>query len=175
MYKFILLAWAISFSQDIFACSCDVTPLDTVAVRSAPQIVIFRLVSARVAASRDGTGARNDVIGTVQPVESLRGRKSAMREVQFSTEPCCGLRLDVGAYFAAFPDQNQSRFFANNGNLIELGHAAAFQDGRDRLIKVLEGRQTLNSVFGRSVRDRTEQSPVLPPCVEPGKIRLSTP
>jgi hypothetical protein len=144
------------------ACTCDFLYLDTAAVRSAQQVFVFRLVSARVEEhTRDGV-AHDEIIARIKIVAQIRGVSEHVSELSFSTQRCCGTRLDVGGYFVAFLPQTGNRFAANNGNVVEVD-PFDLTNAQAKINAVLAGKKRFEDVFSREATDRTEQEPVPPP------------
>jgi len=144
------------------ACTCGFLYLDTAAVRNAQQIFVFRLVSAQV---KDGMrdGVRHDeIIARIDIVSQIRGTSKHVSELSFSTQRCCGTRLDVGGYFVAFLPTTGKRFAANNGNVVEID-PFDLQNKQAKIKAVLAGKMHFEDVFSRGDTDRTEQEPVPPP------------
>lgn len=165
MFKFfITLLWCAVFSSAAQACTCSVSPPTTYSLRSAKDIFIFRLVSAGLSAEKASDSSDYEIVGKIEVVDRLRGARLKFKEVRFSTNRCCGIRLDVGAYFVAFFDAKGINFFGNIGNIIEIGQGDSLETARSTILAVLEGSKNLEDAFPRSQLDRIEQSPVLPPC-----------
>lgn len=144
------------------ACTCGFLSLDTAAVRSAQQIFVFRIVSAEV---KDGMrdGVRHDkIIARIKIVSQIRGISKHVSELSFSTQRCCGTRLDVGGYFVAFLPATGERFAANNGNVVEID-PFDLQNKQAKINAVLAGKMGFEDVFSRGETERTEQEPVHPP------------
>lgn len=147
------------------ACTCAYLPLETSTVRQAEHIFIFRLISAKVGADSIGSARHDDIIGHIQVVSQIRGASKQVREISFSTERCCGARLDVGGYFVAFLPSLGKRVEVNNGNIVQLGPTSTHRDTEAQIRTVLAGAKNFEDVFSRRDTDRTEQEPVLAPCI----------
>jgi hypothetical protein len=169
----LLLLFALSFHM-VQACTCKYLPLETASVRNAKQIFIFRLVDARVSNAKADVTADNETIGHIAVISQVRGASKQVTELSFSTDRCCGARLDVGGYFVAFLPRTGRRFAANNGNIMQIGPMFTHPDTEAKIRAVLSGGKKFEDVFSRAETDRTEQEPVLPPCVKPGTIRLNS-
>lgn len=173
MIKSALLAWILTFSCAAQACTCAFAPLDTESARNAKDVFIFRLTQAKVKLNSDDERTGTEIIGQIKTIERLRGAKKLPEKIKFATGACCGTRLDVGEYFVAFVSDVGSQFVANSGNVMEVGGKYRLSDTRERILAVLDGKERLEDVFSRADRDRTEQSPVLPPC--PRKALINSP
>lgn len=150
------------------ACTCAYLPLESDAVRRAKQIFIFRLVAAGIDEDKPDLTFKNETIGRIKVVSQLRGSSKHVSEVSFFTDQCCGIRLDVGGYFVAFLPQTGKRFVANNGNVMQVGRTFSHEDTIAKVQAVLTGKNEFEAEFSRADTDRTEQDPVLPPCIQPG-------
>lgn len=164
MLRSSVLAFLLIVSGATQACTCSVAPLDAEIARSAKSVIVFRIMSAKVSREQVHDAPASDIVGRVKIVDQLRGRKSAIREIRFSTGSCCGSRLDVGSYFVAFISNDGSRFTANIGNVVEVGKEYPTVQTRTTILDFLDGRKTFEESFSRELRDRSEQSPVLAPC-----------
>lgn len=144
------------------ACTCGYLSLDTTAVRSAQQIFVFRVVSAQIEEDvRDGV-PHDEIVARIKIISQLRGVSKHVSELSFSTQRCCGSRLDVGGYFVAFLPATGKRFAANNGNVVEID-PFDLQNKQAKINAVLAGKLRFEDVFSRGDTDRTEQEPVPPP------------
>lgn len=144
------------------ACTCGYLSLDTSAVRSAQQIFVFRVVSAQIEEGvRDGV-PHDEIVARIKIISQLRGVSKHISELSFSTQRCCGSRLDVGGYFVAFLPATGKRFAANNGNVVEID-PFDLQNKQGKINAVLAGKLRFEDVFSRGDTDRTEQEPVPPP------------
>jgi len=167
MLRAVLLACGLVFSSVAQACQCAYQPLDTDAARGAKNIFIFRLVQAEVMPSASSEGHAARVLGRIDIVGHLRGNTASFKEIEYSTDHCCGSRFDVGSYFVAFVSKAGPRLVANNGNVMELGQQRVTPQTRAEILTILKGEKTLEDVFSRAELERTEQSPVMPPCPRP--------
>jgi len=162
MVKGLLLLLIAAYCNIAEACTCGFLYLDTAAVRSAQQIFVFRLVSAQIKEGmRDGV-RRDEVIAHIKIVSQLRGESKHVNELSFSTQRCCGTRMDVGGYFVAFLPATGERFEANNGNVVEID-PFDLENKQAKISAVLAGKMRFEDVFSRGDTDRTEQEPVPPP------------
>jgi len=164
MVKGILLILIAACCNMAEACTCGFLYLDTKAVRSAQQIFAFRVVSAQVKERvRDGVH-HDEIIARIKIVSQVRGVSKHVSELSFSTQRCCGTRLDVGGYFMAFLPATGKRFAANNGNVVEI-NPFDLQNKQAKINAVLAGKLRFEDVFSQGDTDRTEQEPVpSPPC-----------
>ena len=145
------------------ACTCPFVPLNTESARDAKQVFVFRLVDAALQREGSEQEVTTIVVGTIEVVADLRGTTNAKRII-YSTLWCCGTRLDVGKYYAAFISDNSEQFDAHSGNLLELGgYYAPGSNAGTKLRAVVAGQETLEKAFSEEKRDRTEQIPRPPP------------
>ena len=162
MMKKILLLCAFALSQGAHACTCE-AGMDTRTLVQAKNVFVFRLLRAEMKPARADEEIDPQVIGEIEITEQLRGNTS-FRQVEFSTNACCGARLDVGRYFLVAKSGAGSRLYVNGHDLIEVGGKAQVSVSLAEIRAVMNGKQELDAVFQRNIRDRTEQVPVLPPC-----------
>jgi hypothetical protein len=173
MVKGILLLLVAVYCNLAEACTCGYLSLDTTAVRSAQQVFVFRLISARIDEGASIGMAHSKIIGRIEIIAEIRGSSDHVSELSFSTQRCCGTRLDVGGYFVAFLPQTGISFEANNGNVVEIGPAFDLPYTQAKINAVLAGKRRFEDVFSREDTDRTEQEPVVaPPCPLPSRAGL---
>lgn len=144
------------------ACTCGYLSLDTTAVRNAQQIFVFRVVSAQIEEGVRDDVPHDEIVARIKIISQLRGESKHVSELSFSTQRCCGSRLDVGGYFVAFLPATGKRFAANNGNVVEID-PFDLQNKQGKINAVLAGKLRFEDVFSRGDTDRTEQEPVPPP------------
>jgi len=160
MFRYILLLYIFIFPHQAKSCTCEDSPLTTETARQAQHIFIFQLLSAKVGTDRD---KELTIVGIVKNLDRLRGVGKPPKEIRFSTNKCCGTRLDVGGYFAAFLPNIGESFIANN-HVIEIGKEYTVKQSVELIRTILEGHKTLEDAFSREYLDRTEQFPAQPPC-----------
>ena len=159
MYKLITTLIALAFSLPANACECAFPPLDTQSVREAKHVFIFRLLSAELQPKGSDQPLSTMVVGKIQVIDVLRGTTKATN-IRFSTHQCCGTRLDVGKYYAAFTSEIGPELLGNSGNLIEVGAMYYPKSGAGaKIVAVLSGKKSLESVFSEYALDRTQQVP----------------
>jgi hypothetical protein len=165
--KWASLLFALLFTTtQALACSCSFTAVDENTVREAEQVFVFKLVSARSVDDARVEQPWRDalVVAEIEVVEVLRGGP-LHRRMHFSTAQCCGSRLDVGKYYAAFLPADEAEFFGHMGNLIEIGPGLGVKGRVDDLKSVLAGKRTLAQEFGEYPSDRITTVPRPPaPC-----------
>jgi len=172
MVKGVLFLLVAVYHNLAAACTCGFLFLDTAAARSAQQVFVFRLVSAEISGGTRNGADYNEIIGRIEIVSQLRGSSEHVGELSFSTQRCCGTRLDVGGYFVAFLPQTGKRFAANNGNVVEIDRFD-LQDTQVKVNALLAGKTRFEDVFSKEATDRTEQEPVPPPpCPLPKGAKL---
>ncbi|WP_305823783.1 hypothetical protein [Massilia brevitalea] len=159
-FLFAGLYWMFSLAQ---ACTCEPGLLGTVGIQAAKEVFIFRLVSARALPGRTDDVSGPHIEGEIEIVDRLRGHGS-VRKIRFSTASCCGVRLDVGTYFAGFGAAHGPVFKADSGNVVEVGARRDVQQARNNIHALLRGERRLDDVFPKSARERTDQQIVPPPC-----------
>jgi len=159
MRKFIAFFLAIALPGAANACQCAFPLLDTESVRDAKNIFIFRLLSAELQLDGSDQPLTTMVTGRIQVVDTIRGNTTA-KTIRYSTHQCCGTRLDVGKYYAAFAPEPDSEFLGNNGNLLEVGETYYPKSGsRTKIESVISGRRSLEEAFSEYALDRTQQIP----------------
>ncbi len=159
MNKLIAIVALLLTSWPVNACQCVFAPLDTQSVRDAKNVFVFRLLSAELQTAGSDQPLTTTVAGRIQVVDILRGTSNA-RNIRYSTHQCCGTRLDVGKYYAAFTSEIGSELLGNSGNLIEAGEMYYPSSGvRAKIEAVLSGKKRLESVFSEYALDRTQQVP----------------
>ncbi|MDM5178557.1 hypothetical protein PO883_15265 [Massilia sp. DJPM01] len=149
MIKSVLLAWTLTFSFTAQACTCGFAPLNTEATRHAKNVFIFRLSQAKVNLISGNKRSGAEIIGRIKIIDRLRGVKKLPEQIRFSTDSCCGTRLDVGSYFVAFISDAGSQFVAHKGNVMEVGreYALSRTKTREKILSVLDGKEKLEDFF----------------------------
>ena len=108
--RVVMLAIAIFLSLtslQAFACSYPTPKPFSESLDKATSVFVFRLQSAELKRKTYRSGTyREWVEGRIQVRETLKGAKPAFKTVNFSTQQCGGLRLDVGHYFVIVTTQN---------------------------------------------------------------------
>ena len=132
-------------------------------VDRASEIFVFRLVSAVADVADSDPISTRQVTGKIQIVDVFRG-KPRIEIIRYSTSFCCGLRVDVGQFYAAFISEVGIEFSANTGNLLNLGelYEAGAPTAR-RLEEVTHGRRTFEQAFGKFPNDKMSTLPAPPP------------
>lgn len=144
------------------ACECMDEPLDDAGVAAASDIFVFRLVSASAAEPFRKNGYDASVVGTLQIAAQLRGA-AAPQTLRYQTSLCCGLRLNVGDYYAAFlRDVDGDTFGGSIGNLVPLGQGYS-GSVRERVTDLAAGRITLDEAVPARMRDEMATLPPRPP------------
>ncbi|MES3026209.1 MAG: hypothetical protein V4857_31890 [Pseudomonadota bacterium] len=164
MLKILLIFIVVFFSNNIFACTCSFAHLDTESVRKAKKIFAFRLMGAEIKKVSSKDPEKMEVVGRILVIDNIRGNKNIFKEIRFTTHRCCGSRFDIGSYYVAFISDNGPKFFANSGNVLEIGTMYDAVEVREKMAEIYTKKKDLDDVFSRESRDRIEQSPVLPPC-----------
>ncbi|NUO75919.1 MAG: hypothetical protein HOQ32_07885 [Lysobacter sp.] len=159
MSKFIAFFLAFALPGIANACQCAFPPLDTESVREAKSIFIFRLLSAELQPTGSNQPLSTMITGKIQVVDTIRGSAEA-KTIRYSTHQCCGTRLDVGKYYAAFTPGPSRELLGNSGNLLEVGEMYYPKSGsRAKIESVISGGRTLEKVFSEYALDRTQQIP----------------
>ncbi len=172
-----LFATSFVFVQnEAIACTCSFMPLSDESIRSAPNIIVFRIMSAKIVNPNETNLLLDKVEAKIKVVDRIRGKKHTYRNIYFSTSSCCGSRLDVGRYYVAFISETGPSFFANNGNIIDIGeryypNSVGDIDVRAKISKILSKEEKFENIFPRHVLDRVEQTPILPPCNQRVKLK----
>lgn len=159
----LLLLLAAASGGTALGCSCRNAPLDDAGVRAAGQVFVFRLLSAAAEAQQGDVVTISSITGTIQIVDQLRG-EAQVPSISYWTSICCGIRMDVGSYYAAFASGVTGTLEADAGNLLALGDRYT-PNGSDhaRLADLLAGKQSLDQLFAPAGRDRLLQMPPPPP------------
>ncbi len=154
----------ISFYLPVAACECSFGPLSQHEVDAAEQVFVFQLVAAEHVASDSRPGEH--VAAKIRVVDTLLGSNAPTR-MRYSTFWCCGSKLDVGHYYAAFlPGEVSDSFFAHAGNLLPLGEFL-LEAQLDRLQRVVARTGRLDACFGEWPSRWIEISPPAPPPLLP--------
>lgn len=174
MRRIIVFVIAMLASTSAAACQCPGPPLDTVSARRAKHVFVFRLLSSELQTQGSDQPWTTRAIGKIQLVDTLRGTTNT-KTIRYSTHQCCGVRLDVGKYYAAFASDAGVQLSGDLGNLLELGDMYYPGSGhRARVESVLSGKSSLEDAFSEYARDRLQQIPRPPePC--PSSSRKSRP
>lgn len=164
MRKIIVFVIAVLASTAAAACQCAGPPLDTVSARRAKHVFVFRLLSSELQTEGSDQPWTTRVIGKIQVVDTLRGTANT-KTIRYSTQQCCGVRLDVGKYYAAFASDAGPQLSGDLGNLLELGEMSPGSGDRARIESVLSGKSSLEKAFSEYTLDRLHQIPRPPePC-----------
>ncbi|MGJ7902330.1 hypothetical protein [Lysobacter sp. 1R34A] len=165
MRKIVVFVIAMLASTAAAACECTRPPLDTVSARRAKHVFVFRLLSSELQTEGSSDPWTTRVIGKIRIVDTLRGTAST-RTIRYSTQQCCGVRLDVGKYYAAFASSAAPQLSGDLGTLLELGDVYGPASGdRARIESVLAGKNSLEKAFSEYTLDRLHQVPRPPaPC-----------
>ncbi|WP_408950582.1 hypothetical protein [Lysobacter sp. Hz 25] len=164
MRKIIVFVIAVLASTAAAACQCAGPPLDTVSARRAKHVFVFRLLSSELQTEGSDQPWTTQVIGRIQVVDTLRGTANT-KTIRYSTQQCCGVRLDVGKYYAAFASDAGPQLSGDLGNLLELGEMSPGSGDRARIESVLSGKSSLEKAFSEYTLDRLHQIPRPPkPC-----------
>jgi len=131
---------------------------------------VFQVVSAEFRPGRKNDLLDDKVVAKIRVTQSLRGQATAS-EVSYTTHWCCGPRIAVGGYYAAFLKEDRRSFLAGPGNLVALG--PLYEPGEsvpDYLRQLLQGKAAAEATLGSS-RELLSQMPPPPPPPCPGKVR----
>jgi hypothetical protein len=101
----------------------------------------------------------------IRIVDNLRGI-SKVATMRYSAHLCCGTRLDLGKYYAAFDADATDDFFGSPGNLMEIGEMYGRESSQAiKLRSVVAGKETLEHAFGEFPSERLMTIPRPPdPC-----------
>ena len=161
--KLLIIVCAMLFSSLAFACQCAYDPMSDSSVKAARNIFVFRLISAEIANKASADGTDSTVLATIQVVDVVHG-KALYKKVSFSNHWCCGSRIDVGHFYAAFTSTDGVSFSGNSGNLLHLGNMYYPESGfRKNVSLVLSGKSNIKNAFSNYNTDRLEQVPPPPP------------
>jgi hypothetical protein len=164
MFKFFFLIFSLAMLSPAHACTCSFSQPAGDSLRHAKNVFIFQLTEAKLSSTDTQTGMGPAVTGSIKVVQQLQGHSRNIKQMVFSTSRCCGARFDVGGLFVAFVNSQGHRFEGSSGNVIEIEPGLAVPDAAAAIRAFLRNEKTLEEIFPRMVRDRTEQSPVAPPC-----------
>jgi len=120
MTRALVLAVSLFASPMARGCTCAWSVLDVESARAAQHVFIFQLMSAEFTSEGDGSVIYEGASGTVRVIESLRGDGAQFRSLTFNTSICCGSRLDVGHYYAAFTSEDGPSFPAGGGSIVNI-------------------------------------------------------
>jgi hypothetical protein len=154
----VLLLGVIAFG-DALACSCAYIPLTSEAAREASNVFVFRLLSAR---ANGDPGAESEVTGRIQVLANVRGRTTA-RDIDFTTQQCCGIRMEVGKDYVGFLSADARHFGANGGNVLALWGRFGETDA-GLLEAVLRGHRNVEEAFAYGFQEIKQVRPPPPPC-----------
>jgi hypothetical protein len=161
--RILIFLCAILFSGLALACQCAYEPMSDNSVKAAKNIFVFRLISAEIANKASTDGTDSTILATIQIVDVVRG-SAAYKKIYFSNHWCCGSRLDVGHFYAAFTSTGGVSFSGNTGNLLDLGNMYYPEiEFRKNIPFVLTGKMSINKAFANYDINRLEQVPPPPP------------
>ena len=149
------------------ACSCSEGELDGDGVKRATRIFVFRVVSAKLAENADVDMSSTKVTAEIKVVEELRGTAPSGRDIEYNSSRCCGLRLDIGHYYAAFLTDAGPKFGVGSHNLLWLGENNGSKRYSSAKLKlVVAGDSKFDEVYGDYARSFISNStpPPPPPC-----------
>lgn len=151
-------------STAVFGCECSYSPLGDHAVVGASNIFVFQLMSAEV--ESDVAPEAQALIARVKVVEHIRGVEYSHELMRYSTLWCCGSRLDVGHFYAAFLTEPATPFVGHPGNLLHLGEYYSSESSEALNLKaVVVGQRRLEEAYGEFPGERQHQLPRPPkPC-----------
>ena len=169
MKQLIAAVLLLALSGAAYACQCAYPPLDTESVRGAKNVFIFRLLSSELVSKGSDQPLSTTVVGKIEVVDIIRGSAKA-KAIRYSTYQCCGTRLDVGKYYAAFVSEVGPQLYGHSGNLLEVGEMYYPKQGsRAKIQAVLSGKRSLEKEFSEYALDRTQQVPRPPAPYCPSK------
>jgi len=139
--KRLILFLLILVATPCLGCECKEAPIDAVSAKRATHVFVFRLTSAKLSSTPQGTNGRPYMAeGNIEIVESIRGNNSKFAQVQFSTYECCGLRFSLGHSYVAFVQGNGPTFRAHGGNILDPGSESYRLGVTDQIKRMLSGR-----------------------------------
>lgn len=163
MGRILVLVLGIFSAAAADACVCSTVQLGNKEVQAARYVFVFRLMDAHVDAEQDTPIVSSEsVIGTIRVAAHVRGRTKA-KEIRYSTDYCCGSRLEVGKNYIGFLGSDGGRFYASASNVIPLwGYFG--RDEADSLEAVLRGKKKLEDAFAYGIGEINQVRPPPPPC-----------
>jgi hypothetical protein len=145
-------------SPAAFACECSYSPLGDSTVLAAKSIFVFQLMSAEVEFGGEVEPAAQAVSARVKLVEHLGGVEDSHELMSYSTLSCCGSRLDVGHFYAAFLTEPAVPFVGHPGNLLHLGEYYRPRSSEALHLKsVVAGQRKLEEAYGKFPGERQHQ------------------
>jgi hypothetical protein len=158
-----ILAIAVAPSAAL-GCECSYAPIGDSTVRASKSIFVFQLLAAEVQYGEEVAPASQAIAAKVRVIEHLSGQDDRPAAMSYNTLRCCGTRLDVGHFYAAFLSEPGDPFFGHPGNLLHLGEFYEPESSRSsRLKSVVSGELTLEDAYGRFPDERQNQFPPPPP------------
>jgi hypothetical protein len=146
------------------SCECSYAPISDATVRSAKSVFVFQLVAAEVRFGEEVAPASQAITAKLRFIENLRGGETSQTTMNYSTFWCCGSRLDIGHFYAAFLSESGAPFYGHPGNLLHLGEFYEPESSEGaRLKSVVSGERALEEVYGRFADERQNQVPRPPP------------
>jgi hypothetical protein len=147
------------------ACFCSFSTLGDERAVEASEIFAFRLVS--VVADPEGKDlfVGREITTQISIVDVIRG-KPHVESMRYSTEFCCGSKMDLVHYYVAFTSGGAGESSGNTGNLLKLGEIyAPGYDTSEKLRAVESGERTLEQEFGEFSNEKMRTLPRPPdPC-----------
>ena len=143
-----LWLWLLFAPGLALGCQCSYTPLNDDTARSAQSVFVFQLTDATLREDPLGRNHGPLVKAGFRVIEVLSGPEPNVT-IEYPTSWCCGARLNVGHFYAAFLTRSEGSALVHCGNLLPLGHT--FSPGylpSHQLRSVTSGARSLSSVFG---------------------------
>ena len=131
----------------------------------------------RFITGKDGSLIYEGARGSIRVVESIRGEGAQFKKVAFTTDTCCGTRLDVGHDYVAFVSGKGSLVEVNWGNIADVtdyysedsDYPRSEQGIIARVEGLLEGTLPLDKAIPTFMRTSVSQLGTPPPlpCPDP--------
>ena len=166
MWKFAAVVVLTLVAGTANACECGF-PSEEAAATSKTAFV-FQVVRSELHLGRKNDPLDDGAVAQIRVVQNLRGRAVATH-ISYSTGWCCGPRLTIGGYYAAFLPGNPRSFAADLGNIVSLGPLYQPSGSVPAPLKaLLQGKEGAEGFLEQSYQ-RLSQVPA-PPC-PPAKQR----
>jgi hypothetical protein len=161
----LMLLCAALLSAPAFPCSLRYTPfLENLS--AATHVYVFRLESAKAAGPESV-----EVRGTFRIVEVLKGGSPPAKALQYWTDSCGGVRLDVGGYYLAATRDAETTLRISGGDDTVLDLFLSYSEGSrsefiDEIRRILDGG-TASLQFQNDLERRAQRIRIIPPPQEP--------
>jgi hypothetical protein len=163
MWKFAAVSVLALVTGAANACECGF--LSEEAAATSKTAFVFQVVRSELHMGRKDDLLDDGAVAQIRVVQNLRGRAVATH-ISYSTGWCCGPRLIVGGYYAAFLPGNPRAFAAGLGNIVSLGPLYQPSSSVPAPLKaLLQGKEGADGFLEQSYQRLSQVPP--PPCPPP--------